>query len=138
MQAIFFSCMGCVTGAIITELADGGTLEAYVTANPNISVEQKKKIIIDVASGLKQLHSLGICHGDLFLFNVFMVKGTAKLGDFGKSTLNNSDDVMALEIVITGRRLKYMSKKFGILDAMQELINTMMQGRFPESIAAEV
>ena len=58
----------------------------------------KFRILHDVASGLRHLHSHGIIHRDLTANNVLLHDGVAKIGDFGNSRIidlcSNSDPLM--------------------------------------------
>lgn len=58
---------------IVTDYISGGSLEKYLVQNQfSIPESQCKKIIIELASGLSYLHSLGIVHRDLKLENILL------------------------------------------------------------------
>jgi serine/threonine protein kinase len=71
--------------ALVTEFADGGTLAEYVKARGGLGVPEVKKIALQVASGLRELHGLEIVHRDLKPENILRAGGRWKLGDFGIS-----------------------------------------------------
>lgn len=74
--------------AIVTELADGGDLQAHVEARGNgrgLAVGEVKEIALSIATALKELHDHDIVHRDLKPANVFRVGDCWKLTDFGIS-----------------------------------------------------
>ncbi len=70
--------------ALLTEFADGGTLDAFVRAKPEpLTPAESKAIALTVLAALRELHSLDVVHRDLKPENVLCVGGRWKLGDFG-------------------------------------------------------
>jgi serine/threonine protein kinase len=65
-------------------------LTKFLDESPCIHLEQKNKILLDIAEGLHHLHSQtpAIIHRDLTTSNVLLdSNGTAKISDFGNSRL---------------------------------------------------
>jgi len=70
--------------ALVTELADGGSLEAYVrNEGGSLRYSEAKSIGLIVLNALDNLHQLDIVHRDIKPGNIFRVGGEWKLGDFG-------------------------------------------------------
>lgn len=62
----------------------------------NFTINQMFNIATGIASVCKQLHSLGINHGDLYAHNImFDVEGNNLLGDFGAATFYDVNSEMA-------------------------------------------
>lgn len=78
---------------IIMEYEGGGSLENLI--NPpstelksSLPMVEKVRILLDIATGLVDLHEVGIVHGDIKTQNIlFSVKIKAKLADFGMAGL---------------------------------------------------
>ncbi len=74
--------------ALVTEFADGGDLQTHVEARGNgrgLAVEEAKRIALEVATALRELHDQSIVHRDLKPQNVLSLGGRWKLADFGIS-----------------------------------------------------
>lgn len=71
---------------LVMELMDTN-LTKYLEDNDNVLPETKASIIINVAEGLKYLHSMGIVHRDLSSNNILLTQNVtdvvAKIADFG-------------------------------------------------------
>jgi serine/threonine protein kinase len=76
---------------LVLPYASCGTLDVF-SMNADATITWKHNIMLDVASGLKVLHSCGIVHGDLKSENVLLFwegeRPIAKLSDFGCSIVN--------------------------------------------------
>jgi len=71
--------------AIISPLRDNGPIHKYIDRNPR---EDRLKIVIGVARGLKYLHDSNIIHGDIKAHNILAGDdGSPQLCDFGQSKL---------------------------------------------------
>lgn len=84
---------------LIFEKANLGNLLEFINCNPFYfhSLKNLKSLLIDIISGLKQLHKLGIIHNDLRCENILIfIKDKkaksikAKICDFNSSLLANS------------------------------------------------
>ncbi len=71
---------------IVSEFADGGSLETFLEQNRNnMSQYEAVKMIKDVLKGLENLHSQNVIHRDLKPANILIKKGVLCLADFGVS-----------------------------------------------------
>lgn len=65
---------------------ENGTLSKYLDRHPSMALPQRLKLLCDVATGLRYLHSQHVVHGDLTNKNVLVdVNGRAVIADFGLS-----------------------------------------------------
>lgn len=73
--------------ALVTEWADGGTLEAYVLgqASRAVSTQEAFEISKEIIAGLRYLHEKDVVHRDLKPQNVLRCGEKWKLADFGIS-----------------------------------------------------
>eukprot|EP01130_Rhizamoeba_saxonica_P009151 TRINITY_DN3718_c0_g1_i2.p2 TRINITY_DN3718_c0_g1~~TRINITY_DN3718_c0_g1_i2.p2 ORF type:complete len:168 (-),score=31.43 TRINITY_DN3718_c0_g1_i2:569-1072(-) len=80
---------------LVTEYVIGGSIREQLDCNPTISYDQIYLIAINVAAGMKYLHSLlpPIIHRDLKLANILRdeTTGISKITDFGSATLQHKD-----------------------------------------------
>ncbi|KAG1900067.1 kinase-like domain-containing protein [Suillus fuscotomentosus] len=80
----FDAAPGC--DALVCPWMENGTLSKYIDRYPAMELRQKLKLLCDVATGLRYLHSQGIVHGDLTDNNILVdVNGRAVVADFGLS-----------------------------------------------------
>ena len=78
---------------LVLEYARHGSLDCFQKHNPDISYAIKRKLALDVASGLDELRAEKLSHGDLKSENVLICGEqfdglTAKLSDFGFSPVD--------------------------------------------------
>jgi len=89
--------------SLVSPWVDGGSLTHYLELNPDLSLEKRHEILIQIADGLRYLHSKEIMHGELNGGNVLMdTNGNAYLADFG-----------FLPIVLEFRTAPYLSTAIG-------------------------
>jgi len=70
--------------ALVTELADGGDLDAHVKGKGGkLPVAEVVTVGLDVAKALLEVHEVGVVHRDLKPQNVLRVGEVWKLADFG-------------------------------------------------------
>ena len=84
---------------IVTEYIEGGTLGQYFKKkNFNFSERQASSIMIQIASGVKYLHTYGIVHRDLKPDNIMITQqnefGVIKIMDFGLSKIVSTQEKM--------------------------------------------
>ncbi|KAG2386911.1 hypothetical protein C9374_001946 [Naegleria lovaniensis] len=81
---------------IITEFMDNGSLDRYMRKlRGKFYMETKLDILMDICRGMVYLHYKGIIHRDLKPQNILLTKeGTAKIGDFGISRVQNTQNTM--------------------------------------------
>jgi serine/threonine protein kinase len=72
---------------VVSDFADGGSLEAWLKANGGKaeSHEHAVKITIEILIGLENLHEKGVVHRDLKPDNILIMNGKHCLADFGVS-----------------------------------------------------
>jgi len=70
--------------ALIMELIEGEDLKAYLKSHPDLTLEKKLSIAVDILTGLEAAHHFDMVHRDLKPANVLVSnKGEVKLLDFG-------------------------------------------------------
>ncbi|KDQ50226.1 hypothetical protein JAAARDRAFT_200120 [Jaapia argillacea MUCL 33604] len=74
---------------MVSEWMSNGNLLDFVKEHSDVD---RVKLIIDLATGLKYVHSCGLVHGDVKSLNV-LIDSThrARLADFGESTITHQD-----------------------------------------------
>jgi len=73
---------------IVTEYCSKGSLSSYLGTAEKISMKDKVKIMVHIASGMSHLAQSGIVHKDLAARNVLLADDLiAKVSDFGLSRL---------------------------------------------------
>lgn len=87
-----------LTGFIVMERMDG-TLGNYILKEyhegrlSSIMVDYLQLLMIELVA---KLHQLGICHNDLHFGNILYKKDKWYVGDFGESTTNESEEILAV------------------------------------------
>ncbi len=80
------------TPFIVMEYVPGVSLEAVLTENPILPVDQAVEIVEQVGSALEEAHRHGVIHRDIKPANVFLDdRGRVKVGDFGVARLEGSE-----------------------------------------------
>jgi serine/threonine protein kinase len=81
---------------IIMEYCPGGDLVSQIIGYGRLSESKARRILLQVASGIKYLHSHNICHRDIKLDNIlFDASGRAKICDFGVSSIQPVNNLVA-------------------------------------------
>ena len=79
---------------IVTEYIEGQTLAQWMIDNPKPSVESVRKIIEQIAQGLRAFHRLDMLHQDLRPENIMIdTSGTVKIIDFGSTSVPGIDEM---------------------------------------------
>jgi serine/threonine protein kinase len=87
------------TPSLVLEYAEFGTLRHYLSKSSSpCPMQEKQELCFQVGRALLTLHDCDICHGDVKLDNVLVVrgqdgKGSAKIADFGSSIIIQSGDL---------------------------------------------
>ncbi|KAJ1452590.1 kinase-like domain-containing protein, partial [Pelagophyceae sp. CCMP2097] len=77
--------------AVSMQYCASKTLSEYLGARPaqslgEVDLETARRIFVQIARGLRYVHSCGLVHRDLKPANIFLTaEGTVKIGDFGLS-----------------------------------------------------
>jgi serine/threonine protein kinase len=85
------------TPSLVLAYAELGTLRHYLFQEPRRTVQERQSLCIQVGKAILTLHACRICHGDIKLDNVLVVRNgdgsvVAKLADFGSSIIIQADD----------------------------------------------
>jgi serine/threonine-protein kinase len=76
---------------IITELIDGFSLKEFLSQHPKIPPEIGAMIVLKVAEGINQAHSMDIIHRDIKPGNIMIRRdGTIKITDFGIAQIKDT------------------------------------------------
>jgi len=78
---------------IAMEFIDGMDLKAYIAKNDRLPLKEALRLFIEIAEGLKAVHTAGIVHRDIKPANVLLSKDLhAKIVDFGLAKLEAPPD----------------------------------------------
>jgi len=89
------------TPCIIMEYVEGVSLDSYIARNRKLNSEETEKILIQIVSALKYLHSKNILHRDIKPQNFKLEKdGTVKMLDFGISKNEYTPKLTQLGFVV--------------------------------------
>jgi len=82
----------------VTEYLEGLTLAEWMRANPKPDIREVRKIIEQIALGLRAFHRMEMLHQDLKPENImFDLNGTAKLIDFGSVKIAGIAEITPLD-----------------------------------------
>ncbi|MFN7097204.1 MAG: protein kinase, partial [Gammaproteobacteria bacterium] len=88
----YAACLEPSRGCILMEYVGGGTLHAYLAANPKLDLIKRYDLTVEIARGLYYLHANKVLHRDLKSANILVTStGHAKLADFGLAKTAASD-----------------------------------------------
>ncbi|HYN19706.1 MAG TPA: protein kinase [Thermoanaerobaculia bacterium] len=127
-------------GIFVTmEYLEGITLQQVIDNEAPPSFARLRDILIDIASGLREAHSLGVVHRDLKPANVMVTANRAKILDFGIACIRGGDGRLTQAGFVMGSPM-YMSPDqllFKELDGRSDLYSfgvlayTLLAGREP-------
>jgi serine/threonine protein kinase len=88
------------TPSLVLAYAELGTLRHYLSQEVRRTVQETQSLCIQVGKAILTLHACRICHGDIKLDNVLVVRNqdggvVAKIADFGSSIIIQADDSQA-------------------------------------------
>ena len=96
-------------GIFVTmEYLEGRTLQQVIDQAEPLSFAQVRDVLIDIASGLREAHSLGVVHRDLKPANVILTANRAKILDFGIACIRGGDGRLTQAGFVMGSPM-YMS-----------------------------
>ncbi|RIA97156.1 kinase-like domain-containing protein [Glomus cerebriforme] len=71
---------------LVMKYAQNGNLNQYLSRNPNLSWKKKIGLIVDIATGLADIHRAGLIHADFHSGNILIsAGGKALISDLGLS-----------------------------------------------------
>ncbi|MEQ1738859.1 MAG: bifunctional protein-serine/threonine kinase/phosphatase [Methyloglobulus sp.] len=83
----------------VTEYLDGQTLRDWMTANPKADIITVRKIVGQIAKGLRAFHRMEMLHQDLKPENIMFDKnGVVKIIDFGSVKIAGIAEIAPLEL----------------------------------------
>jgi eukaryotic-like serine/threonine-protein kinase len=83
----------------VTEFLEGPTLRDWITANPKADILTVRKIVEQLAKGLRAFHRKEMLHQDLKPENImFDTSGTVKIIDFGSVKIAGIAEIAPLEL----------------------------------------
>jgi serine/threonine protein phosphatase PrpC len=82
----------------VTEFLEGPTLRQWMDANPKADIKETRKILEQIAKGLRAFHRMEMLHQDLKPENIMFAKnGTVKIIDFGSVKIAGIKEITPLE-----------------------------------------
>jgi serine/threonine protein kinase len=82
----------------VTEFLEGPTLRQWMDANPKADIKETRKILEQIAKGLRAFHRMEMLHQDLKPENIMFAKnGTVKIIDFGSVKIAGIKEMTPLE-----------------------------------------
>ena len=82
----------------VTEFLEGPTLRQWITANPKPDIKEARKIVEQIAKGLRAFHRMEMLHQDLKPENIMFDKnGIVKIIDFGSVKIAGITEITPLD-----------------------------------------
>ncbi|WP_027157510.1 bifunctional protein-serine/threonine kinase/phosphatase [Methylobacter luteus] len=82
----------------VTECLEGPTLRQWMDTNPKADIKETRKILEQIAKGLRAFHRMEMLHQDLKPENIMFDKnGTVKIIDFGSVKIAGIEEMTPLE-----------------------------------------
>lgn len=82
----------------VTEFLEGPTLRQWISANPQPEIKEARKIVEQIAKGLRAFHRMEMLHQDLKPENIMFDKnGIVKIIDFGSVKIAGIAEITPLE-----------------------------------------
>lgn len=123
---------------LVLEFADGGDLCDYVYEHERLAEREAARILRQLGSAVGYMHAAGICHRDIKLDNIFLMKsGLVKLGDFGASCTFDQETKLTYRCGTTQYNAPELIKGSGYFGdevdcwALGVVTYVMLVGKFP-------
>jgi serine/threonine protein kinase len=88
---------------LVMKYAPKGNLSQYLSKNPKLTWKEKAGLILDIATGLSDIHRVGLIHGDFHSGNILIsAGGKALISDLGLSIKLNSTSTYPVTTEIYG------------------------------------
>ncbi|MCQ8129456.1 bifunctional protein-serine/threonine kinase/phosphatase [Methylomonas rivi] len=82
----------------VTEYLDGQTLREWIAQNPKPDIKQVRKLVEQIAKGLRAFHRMEMLHQDLKPENIMLTKeGAVKIIDFGSVKIAGIAEITPLD-----------------------------------------
>ncbi len=82
----------------VTEFLEGSTLREWISANPKPDIKETRKIVEQIAKGLRAFHRMEMLHQDLKPENIMFDKnGVVKIIDFGSVKIAGIAEITPLD-----------------------------------------
>ena len=91
------------------EYCEGGNLKEYAKKKGILTEAELIVILRQIATGLDNLHDLGMVHLDIKPENIYVSKEVCKIGDFGRLVRHDGDKLSASEEEFEEGDARYMS-----------------------------
>ena len=73
------------------EYMPGGSLDTVIGKSASMKTAEKINLLVEIANGLADIHSVGVIHGDIKPQNILLdANKVAKLADFGLASISNA------------------------------------------------
>ncbi len=92
---------------LLMQYVEGRSLEERLAAEGRLSVDEARRVLVDVASALEAAHKQGIVHRDVRPANVLIEKDTGRvlLTDFGLAAVLDTGRESATRLTLTGEMI---------------------------------
>ncbi|KIO20884.1 hypothetical protein M407DRAFT_219614, partial [Tulasnella calospora MUT 4182] len=92
---------------LVSPWCPDGNLESYLKSGAGIEFSARLRLVIQVALGVRFIHSRGIMHGDIKPKNILIYEGRATVCDFGTARFVDAETSGSTTTGIAARTVKY-------------------------------